>query len=973
MSEHPGEQPVFDVYARISRAANGQLIKTNYQVEVCTEELAERGARVGEVFVDPSLSAWKRDVVRPDWEKLMARLESGAADGVMFYDVTRFSRKILEGERLVEAAERGIRVWSLTGEYNLATADGRRHFREAMVAAAGESDKNSERIKHGKIRRARKGRTAGGARSYGMPGWAPAPEDWEPGDPREMVPDEQVAAERAVIAECYERLLGGEPLPAVVRDLNGRGITTVNGMRWRRNSLRLSLTRPVLAGLVTLNGTVVSRLAGTDPVVDVEDWERLCAILDGRPLGRPQGQVHRLTGLMACGQCGHTLHGMPRRQLPPYPDGSVRREYRCRKDASHFGCGHNVIDAAAAEAIVAEAVKARLGDPRRADRIAARLAQVREQRAGKLAEISALEESADNLAVKTATWGVDRVDKAMKPILTRLEELRRELAALDEPEDVGMAAEEAAAEWDKAEAVGDTAAMRAMIRRAFPNLVLYPAAQRGDRSPQRFAWDGPRPPAALRSARYACCLYSSAVRLLSLDYSPVYKPALLAGFGDDDSVFDYDVVIWDPQGSFGEYTFYTSQLFQGLLSLSESTSVQIKADAIRRRAEFVEYINEGRVLVVFVRPPQECYIDTGQRDYSGTGRNRVTTKLMAKFDLLSAVPVTDCKFIRASGTRIEFDGDGPIVALLRKYKKFLRYEAVMTQAPGTSLAHIAGTDRRIGSIQRSKGGGYLVLLPAVNLAAQDSEDEEKWVEEAPQFQVDLLAAIEQLSGSKTVSRPAWAEQYTTAEQQDLRTKVTKQQARIEVARAKLAELQRGKEAAEIKDQLFLGTGRALELEVRSVFELLGGTVSEPEPGRDDWRVSFPEGNAVLEVKGVTKSAAEKQAAQLEKWVAGVMEETGKAPKGILIVNTWRDLPLSERTEDDFPTQMLPYCKSRNHCLITGLQLFVIRADVEKDPSRAEHWRKAFLETAGQVVGCEDWRSVIQETIATTAANADNTE
>ena len=491
-----GQDLLIDVYARISRAANGQTIKTDYQVEVCTEELAERGARVGQVFIDPSLSAWKREVVRPDWDKLMARLESGAADGVIFYDVTRFSRKVLEGERLVEAAERGIRVWSLTGEYNLATADGRRHFREAMVAAAGESDKMAERIAHGKVRRARKGRTSGGARSFGMPGLVPRPEGWEPGDLRAMVPDEQVAAERAVITECYDRILGGEPLPKVVRDLNRRGITTVNGKRWRRNSLGKSLTRPVLAGLVTLNGKVVSRLAGIDPVVEEPDWERLCSILDGRPKGRPQGQVHRLTGLMACGTCGHMLHGMPRRQLPPYPDGSVRREYRCRKDASHFGCGHNVIDAVAAEVIVAEAVRARLGDPRRADRIAARLAQVREQRVGKLAEISALEESADNLAVKTATWGVDRVDKAMKPILARLEELRHELAALDEPEDAGMAANEVAAEWDKAEAAGDSAAMRAMIRRAFPNLVLHPATRRGDRSPQRFAWDGPRPPAA---------------------------------------------------------------------------------------------------------------------------------------------------------------------------------------------------------------------------------------------------------------------------------------------------------------------------------------------------------------------------------------------------------------------------------------------------------------------------------------------
>lgn len=192
-----------------------------------------------------------------------------------------------------------------------------------------------------------------------MPGLAPKPAGWEPGDPREMAPAGQVAAERAIIGECYERLLGGEPLPAVVRDLNQRGITTVNGNRWRRNSLRNSLTRPVLAGLVTRRGEVVARLAVTGPAVQVEEWERLCAVLEGRPLGRPAGTVHLLTGLMACERCGHTLCGMPRGQAPLYPDGSVRREYRCRKDASHFGCGHNVIDAAAAEAIVAEAVRAR--------------------------------------------------------------------------------------------------------------------------------------------------------------------------------------------------------------------------------------------------------------------------------------------------------------------------------------------------------------------------------------------------------------------------------------------------------------------------------------------------------------------------------------------------------------------------------------------------------------------------------------
>ena len=82
MEDHADErQPVIDVYVRISRAVNGETIKTDYQAEVCAEELAERGARVGRVFTDPSLSAWQRAVVRPDWIKLMDRLESGSPTG----------------------------------------------------------------------------------------------------------------------------------------------------------------------------------------------------------------------------------------------------------------------------------------------------------------------------------------------------------------------------------------------------------------------------------------------------------------------------------------------------------------------------------------------------------------------------------------------------------------------------------------------------------------------------------------------------------------------------------------------------------------------------------------------------------------------------------------------------------------------------------------------------------------------------
>lgn len=450
------------------------------------------------------------------------------------------------------------------------------------------------------------------------------------------------------------------------------------------------------------------------------------------------------------------------------------------------------------------------------------------------------------------------------------------------------------------------------------------------------------------------------MRLMALDYDPVFQGVDRVTFDSDTSIFDYDAVIWDPDGSFARYEHQRTQIYRNLPALPEDVSVQIQADAKRRKDEFTEFVNTGRTLIVVVRPPQLCQVDTGKREHSGTGRNRKTTRLVEEFDLLSALPVENCTFTRASGAKVELTGDGPIIDLLRKYRNFVEYDAVVTGAPGTACARVPGTSRVVGSIHRTEGGGHLVLIPAVYFFTENEELEgNEWLPEAAEFQSDLLDALENTTGQPELSRPNWARKFVTFDQKNLGDEVVRQLERVERARGKLAKLQLLKEAAERKDQLYLGTGRALELEVRSVFELLGGTVIEPATGRADWRVQFPEGDAVIEVKGLSKSAAEKHAAQLEKWVSESIEQGAGTPKGILVVNAWREQPLEERTEPAFPDQMLPYCVGRKHCLITGIQLFVIRLDAEANPERVEYWRNTILSTVGVFTDCEDWRSVMQ--------------
>lgn len=457
------------------------------------------------------------------------------------------------------------------------------------------------------------------------------------------------------------------------------------------------------------------------------------------------------------------------------------------------------------------------------------------------------------------------------------------------------------------------------------------------------------------------------MRLLSLDYDPVYgSDTTRSSFTGDVSVFDYDVVIWDPAETFSEITEY-AEMYRGLPSLNDTRSVELKGAIERRRNEFVGLLKVGRSLVVVLRPPQACFVATGQVTWSGTGRNARQTRMVDKVDLLDALPIGLGSTSVGSGDRIEVLGESPLSGFLRKYQSDLTYTAVVEAPTATVLARVQGTDRAIALQASTDSAGLLLAIPDTTYAREIPEDLEtdevpksEWPKRAADFQFDLIAAIEALTGQSEISRPAWADNYTTASERAIQQKVAKQHASVERVRRMLAKSQEELSKVEALSQLFLGTGRTLEIQVRGVMEMLGGKVSEPEPRRADWHVDFNRTPAVLEVKGVSKSAGEKNAAQLEKWVAGALEETGVSPKGILVVNTWRERPLSERTGTDFPTQMLPYSRARSHCLLTGLDLFVIASDVQREPSRAKHWRDKILATSGRLEGVPDWGEFIQE-------------
>lgn len=503
---------IIDIYCRISVDYDGTLRSVESQEEDCRDAIADHDDwMVGEVFRDHAKSGWNPKVVRKDFERLMDRLVSGQSDGIMVYDLTRFTRKPKEGERLLELAARGIVVASITTQYNLQTADGRKQFRDAMTAAAYESDKISERSTRGKRKKARRGKSNASHRGYGRPGYLPTEKGcpkscaeehehvkgWEPGDPRQAVPAEQLAAEQAIIREMASRILNGESLWSLARDLGERGIVTLNEKPWNGEMIRQLLEAPSLAGLVEHNGEIIegAHLTEGDYPLDEDTWHALQAHFGARRRGRP-ATSYLLSGIIYCGRCGGRLYGRPQPSGHPYPDGEMRRTYACmrRSPGLNEGCARLVIDQRYADEVVRAAVIRHLSDPAHASQIS-RQAQAAQSARGEIsARIKRLETDAIAIAGKMGEWGFERVEAATKSIDEQLVKARRELDAIEGSDAEVIAPEDVAATWAEAEESGDLAELRRMVKRAFPRLVILPATSRGRgaRTPERFDLAGQR-------------------------------------------------------------------------------------------------------------------------------------------------------------------------------------------------------------------------------------------------------------------------------------------------------------------------------------------------------------------------------------------------------------------------------------------------------------------------------------------------
>jgi site-specific DNA recombinase len=333
------------IYVRLSEVRPGEEAVSLDTQEGDARALADRkGWAVSEVYRDAGRSAWSDTRDRPAFERMRADLEDGKIAGIIAWKQDRLGRRVAEVAALLDRCRQlGAVVATVTDGLDTTTPSGRMAAQVVAAAAELESANTSVRVRRAIQARAERGEAHGGPRPYGYR---------REGGTLVIEP-----TEAAVVRSVVDRVLAGETVGAILRDLRGAAKTTSTGKAWTRRSLVNTLASARIAGLRSHEGREVA--GDWEAIVTRTEHDALGAALEPSAARRQTPRSYFLSGgLLLCGRCGARMKGRSWAAL----DGRTgrRSQYSCAGASEHNGCAGTAITATPIEDWIGSLVIARL-------------------------------------------------------------------------------------------------------------------------------------------------------------------------------------------------------------------------------------------------------------------------------------------------------------------------------------------------------------------------------------------------------------------------------------------------------------------------------------------------------------------------------------------------------------------------------------------------------------------------------------
>jgi hypothetical protein len=436
-------------------------------------------------------------------------------------------------------------------------------------------------------------------------------------------------------------------------------------------------------------------------------------------------------------------------------------------------------------------------------------------------------------------------------------------------------------------------------------------------------------------------------------------------FSSMQSLSDADLVVFKP--SMTDMHGYGSEKYKGKPSLSQDSSARVVEAIAHWRREISDALSAGTTVVVFLCEKEEVFVDTGQRQYSGTGRNRATTIVVSAANNYQALP-GDLSFVTAKGSAIQLAQNADILAAYwNEFEDCTEYVVHIEGQVTKRLLQTRDGSKTLGAVVRFKGSsGAMVLLPSIEWDWDEfyveKDDEIHWTNKASQFGHRLRNALLEIdktlrASSMRTPTPEWTrdERYKLAKESELLNRVLQIEEKLEALEEEKAALKGAVTGETALRQLLYEKGKPLEAQIRRSLEILGFTVSSYRDAESEFDVVFEsaEGRLLGEAEGKDNKAVNID--KLRQLEMNIHEDFSRTcvetmAKGVLFGNAHRLKPLEQRP-DWFTQKCITAAARSGTALVRTSDLFFIaRYLLEKnDASFAARCREAIFAASGTMV------------------------
>lgn len=291
MPTQTNDRPL-DIYVRVSQVGGRDVEAeggtASEQERRCRAQATADGLEVGKVFIDLDQSGGKTS--RPQYDKVLDRIKTGASGGVIVYNLKRFGRRSGFAQTIIDIEQAGARFISCQEKLDTTTPSGRFMIRILASIAEMELEQLTEDWLDRRARTVARGIHIG-----------PPPAGYSRNGERTLHPNEHAH----VVRETYVLRSKGSSWLQCAQHLSDNGVETSRGStNWSIPGVKALLSNEAYLGVIR-SGEF--RLEGAhDAIVDPSLFRRVQATFQHRD-ATPRQDRSPLKRILRCASCGNAM------------------------------------------------------------------------------------------------------------------------------------------------------------------------------------------------------------------------------------------------------------------------------------------------------------------------------------------------------------------------------------------------------------------------------------------------------------------------------------------------------------------------------------------------------------------------------------------------------------------------------------------------------------------------------------------